>query len=323
MTNKSIQYDGILIRASLDDTGQIPRSMALQESPDTIPYGANTIEDPSQVFTETYDENVSEPLVADRTNVVYIRGKNLGDFKQAGKAYLYWSLEADLDDPSQWQNNQLLTIKGSDTVTLPTTKSNKIVVTETPFEWIPDASLADTTVILIGVVATNEHPNPVPGLESPIDFDRWISRQGGVGVLQATVEAPPEVSPSFDTSASYALKNDAGMVTFTLRAKNCPIGSTVSFISSESDAAGKSIELKPIKINTNPFVAPVNADVAAGFTTQINFKLVLPEGELADEDNEVSLEATQIPTQGTAGGPVIPKLLAKYATQMKAPTQAT
>ena len=312
-----INYTGILVRASLEDNGKIPRSGPLQESPDTIPFGSVPVDDPQQLFKDSYDENVSKPLVADQKNVIYVRGKNGGDFAQAGEVYVYWANEDDLNNPTKWKQNQLLTTLGRASEDLPPIEEDEIAVTENPFEWSPDAELAGQSVAVIGVIATNERPNPVPGLRSPINFDRWISEQGGVGALQATVEAPPEPSPTLGTSGQYDLGNEAGTVTFRLRTKNIPIGSTVCFKAAKPDAEGRPIEVGSTRVTNNPFSVSIDVELYKNYSSQLEFKLFLPDAELADPDNEISVEVSQLPA--TSGGPSRPVVLGKYASQINVP----
>src|SRR4029079_17224799 len=80
--------------------------------PGVSPKGGQPVADPTTYFTDTYDNNVAKPVVVNLNNFIYIRGKNLSDTDQAGVAYVYWARVADLDRPSRWKNNALLTSMG-------------------------------------------------------------------------------------------------------------------------------------------------------------------------------------------------------------------
>jgi hypothetical protein len=313
----SLEYNGILVRTSLDDHGVIPRTAPLEASPDVIPVGTKPVADPVIYFTETYDQNVSKPVVSGTVNYVYVRGKNLDAIPQTGEVYLYWARQADLDNPNKWKQNQLLTAGGRGSVTVPDVPAGGIAVATDPFAWTPTPELAGTSVALLGVIATNEHPNPIPGLKSPIVFKRWIASNGEVGALETPVGPPPKPVATFSTTGHYALSNVAGEVSFTLRAVKLPPGGTVSFKCSEPDINGNPIEMPPQAINNDPFVWVVKATVKANFTTELKFDLFLQVGTKAAADNTLSVSATQTPPP--TGGPVKPVLFADYLTQIKFP----
>ncbi|MDY7093684.1 MAG: hypothetical protein SX243_12000 [Acidobacteriota bacterium] len=287
-----IRYDGILVRASLEDTGELPRSGPLQESPDVSPQGKTVVEDPQTYFRDTYEENVGKPVVAGEPNLVYLRGKNTGDFAQGGTAFLYWASEADLGSPARWKNNRVFTADGSDRVTLGRTLPGEVVVGEVPFVYSPPANDAGANIALLGVVATNEHPNPVPGLGNSIDFDRWVSRQGGVGVLQATLQPPPKQEPTFTTKAQFDLGNTEGEVSFFIKTAGIPLGWKVSFEAEKPAPDGYKIELPLSTINADPFTQGTFANLDANYNSPITFNLFAGEG-LPAKENYVTVYAGQ------------------------------
>lgn len=312
--NASYVYDDLLCRASLSDTGEIPRTPPLEESPDVIPVGSTKVEDPHTYFTGNYNENVAEPVVAEEQNFIYVRGKNLSELATNGDIYLYWAPQDQRNEPAVWQGHQLLTADGHGTVLLPNVEPDAVAVGETPFSWIPDSAMGGREVAIMAVLATNEHPNPVPSLKPPFNFDAWIARKGGIGTWKTLVKEAPPKPKTVITNAQFALKNTEGMVTFALRTSNMPIGSIVSFRSSKPDKDGNPIESGPTKVTVNPFVFTIDANVEANFNTRIEFDLTLPTGQKPTADNYVGVGASQIP-QGSSK----PILLAQYNTQIKAP----
>jgi len=322
---KTVQYpyEDLLCRCSLADTGEIPRTPPLEESPDVIPSGTTAVDDPRVYFTGNYDQNVAKPVVADQQNLIYVRGRNKSDIDQSGDVYVYWAPQDQRNDPSVWQRNQLLTIEGHGFFPVVAVPPEEILVATSPFVFTPDAGLADQNIAIIGVLATNEHPNPIPSLKPPFDFDAWVSRKGGVGTLETKVAPPPEKPKTVYTNAQFTLANYDGVVSFNLRTNNMPLGSTVSFHSSKPDKDGKPIQSGPVKVTANPFVFTVDASVAANFDTRVHFDLTLPTGQLPTLDNYVSVSASQLPKEGGGSGPVKPVLLAQYNTQIKAPISTT
>jgi len=312
-------YDGILCRASLADTGEIPRTPPVEESPDTIPYGTRAVENPRLFFTENYDQNVAKPVVAEQQNLIYVRGRNAGELAQNGTVYVYWAPQEQRNDPSVWQRNQLLTVDGHGQFPLTDVPAGEIAVATTPFTWTPDASLGGTNAAILAVIATNEHPNPIPFLKPPFDFDAWVARQGGVGTLQTVVEKAPELPKTLFTNVRFTLTNTEGVVSFILRTNNMPLGSVVSFRSTQPDINGDPIEAAPLTVTVNPFVLLVDAQVPANFETRMIFDLTLPAEQLPTADNSISISASQM----SGGTPPKPILLAQTNTQIKVPISTT
>lgn len=283
-------YNGILVRASLQDTGSLPRTPPLRESPDVSPQGSVLIGDPVKYFTDTYDQNVGKPVLQNQTNFVYIRGKNIGVTPQAGVAYLYWARESDINTPSRWKNNQLLTTGGDDKLALAEASPGDIVIGDVPFVWEPPSDTSAKNYELIGVIATNDHPNPVPGLRDVgFKFDTWVTNQGGVGTLQTTVQPPPKPSATVSTTGLYDLKNKAGDVSFFIKTTGIPIGSQVSFKAAKPDAGGGSIDIPLTTVNQDVFKTGTEVTLDADYSSPITFNLFLKSGTLPAAGNTVTL----------------------------------
>jgi hypothetical protein len=320
-SKESIQYDSILVRASLEDTGAIPREPPLKSSPDVIPSGAAPVLDPKTYFTETYDQNVGKDAVAGQNNYLYVRGKNLGADVQSAEVFVYWAKTDDLSNPDVWKGNQLLTEGGHGSAAMNGVDPDAVGVADQAFVWNPDASLGNVPVTLIGVASTNDDPNPIPSLRTPLDFDRFIARKGGIGACDLTVRPPAKPTETMVVNGNFALANAKGTVSFTLRATKVPIGSKVAFKAAKATPGGKPIELVETAINTDPAVFVVDASLDAGYSSTIEFRISLPKGKLAAADNSLSLSASQIPPSST-GGPAKPVILAQYSGSIKTPVSA-
>jgi hypothetical protein len=293
-------YQGILVRVSLADDGTTPREPPLQESPDVSPQGDTQVTNPGTFFTGNYGQNVAKAVVATQANYVYVRGKNLGEFAQAGRAYLYWAKEEDLDSPVRWRNNGLLTGNSQDSVAIPELEHEAIGVTATPFIWSPLSSAVGQVYVLIGVIATDEESNPVPGLGDRINFDRWISSKPGVGALRFTVQAPPKPRETFSTTAPFVLANNEGEVEFWLYTEGIPVGSEVSFDAVKPDKDGNPISIPPSRVTGSPFRTGTFANLDAGYSSAVTFRLYL-QGNVAVK-NLVKAYAAQVQEANEAAG---------------------
>jgi len=303
------QYDDLLCRASLADTGTIPRTPPLEESPDVIPVGTAAVLDPKVYFTGNYGKNVAKPVVAEEANLIYVRGKNLAPAVQNGDVYVYWARAEDLDSPSKWQGNQLLTVEGHGSFRLTDVEPGAITVATSAFTWTPDAALEGKSAVLIGVLATNDHPNPVPTLRSPLDFNRWVSKQGGVGAFKTTVVSKPKPDPTVTLSGDFKLA-EGGLAEFLVTVTDMPLGTEVS-LKLTTPVDGHTISIPQTRITQNPQTIGVSATVPQNYTSQIETRIAPAGSGVPGSNNSVVTRAQYTPPG--ASGPVRPVLLARYS----------
>lgn len=328
------EFSGILVRASLQDTGTLPRSEPLQDSPDVSPQGGSAVADPQTLFTNTYDQNIAKPVVMGEVSHIYIRGKNLSTEDGQGVAYMYWARESDINVPTRWKTNQLLTTKGGDSIDLAPVAAGEITVGEPAFLWDPPADAASKSFALIGVISTNAHPNPVPGLRDRyFKFDEWVAGQGGVGTLKTTVQPPPKPKATVSTTGQYDLKNKAGDVYFYIKTTGIPVGSQVSFKAEKPDNTGSPIDLPWTTVNADPFRTGTIVPLDANWSSPITFNLILATGALPAATNSVTVYVGQYEetlgkaakgearVYGDGDGPAKFVILGQYTTTINVPVQ--
>jgi hypothetical protein len=227
---KMAQYDDLYLRNTLNDTGNIPRKGAMSSSPDIIPWGLDPQPDPKKYFTDNYTQDVGKPLIADFRNYLYIRAKNLGNVASSGEVFLYWSPSSLLLYPSQWKVNSMKTSSGAGSVSMKDVAPSGIGVAEDAFTWSPSMPGGNFHYCLIGRVATDRHPNPIPNTGDIKDFAAWVAENGGIGWRNVSVVNAG--APTLALSTNYDQGPSKAEVTFAVTCDNCPIGkSWVSFSS--------------------------------------------------------------------------------------------
>ncbi len=306
------QYDDILVRTAKDDHGYMPRSGNYLGSPDVIPFGDMGVQDPQGLFgtQEAYEGSDSSAspkhIIAGQTNQIFMRGKNLSQGQESGRAYLYYARRAKLNTPNSWYNNQLTTRSGAPFVKVQANERGDIVVIDGPFEWRP-TDHGNTPYVLIGVVGTANNPNPVESLkqsddllQSNFSFEKWIDKRAGVGAGLFTTKPAPSVHPTFSATAEFDLRNTENTVQFEVQGKNLPCGAVIAFKASTPDVNGSIIEMSAVTVHEDGSInQAVPATVPRNFKTDVSFTYSA-EGSAPPAGATLTIIAGQ--TVGSSGG---------------------
>ena len=313
MLNSSNQYSGILIRATLDDKGMLPRSGTVSNSPDVIPFGTSKASNPESLFINSFDKNLSTSLTATKTNYVYIRGVNTSENFQQGNFYCYFALTSDLDNPSKWSSNQLKTEAGANFVKVTAQQQGSIVVTDDPFIWTPTSDEAGNDYSLVGIIVPIGHQ---PDFSSVSDFQKFVDENGNVGWNEVTIEKPtPPPTPPLVWSTSFDyVQTGEQTVSFTIFTNNIPLDSMVSFnstvLSGSTGTPSIPIALDKTTVSNSPkFSTGIQSTVPNGYKCRITFYLYAnnpPSG------STVEFMASYLPSG--SGGPVAPVVLEEITT---------
>lgn len=276
------QYNGILIRQNLQDTGSVPRTGGWTACPDLIPYGTEPVQKPTDFFSGNYNQDVGNALVAKAENYIYVRGKNLTDSPLTGTARVFYAPQSLFLYPSQWLQNTMTTMNGSETsdiVTVPTdgigvtpVAPNGIGVTVDPFTWVP--SDINEHHCLITIVSTPDHPyeTQVPGdnITSLNDLAAWIAKTGGSG--WHNIQITTAGAPTFTNSTHYPPSSTPEKVMFTLTAENVPVGAEVAFSCGKPLPDGTYINLPKTTVTKNTqFQVSLTYPVPAGWESDISY----------------------------------------------------
>ena len=313
MLKSSNSYSGILIRATLKDSGSIPRTGTVSSSPDVIPFGTSKASNPESLFINDFDKNLSTSLMATKTNYVYIRGINTSSGFQQGDFYCYYALTSDLNTPSNWVSNQLQTDSGANYVKVTAQQNNSIVVTDDPFVWTPTTDEAGSDYSLVGIIVPIGQK---PDFSNVTNFQNFVDQNGNVGWNEVKIvkPTPPPTPPLvWSTSFDYTQSGEQ-TVSFTLFTNNIPLNSLVSFDSVELSGSTGSPTI-PIKLdqttvsNSPKFSTGIQSTVPNGYKCRITFYLYAfstPSG------STVEFMASYLPSG--SGGPVTPVILDEITT---------
>jgi len=286
-------YNGIFLRSSLNQQNTVPRPGAQSNSPDIIPYGIFTPpSDPQQYFRDTYEQDVGKALEANKTNFIYLRGKNYStqeiDDKGETRPHLYWTKASLLTYPNKW--TELTETSSKQPVSLKAGANGGIGVISEPLIWRPD-NIDNDHYCMIASVPSPGYDNSIPNTLQISDFAGWVAKSGGVAWRNVTVINSKTLTLTGE-KLFYEQGTEAGLMEFTIKCLNVPINTKVSF------AAGVSGPIPPIQLKETPvstypsFNTGVECQVPAGYVSEIYFNLEAPQGVTELPDAKVTIQAT-------------------------------
>jgi len=264
-------YDKILIRASLDDSGELPRTGDLFDSPDVIPYGTTKVADPVSFFLDNYDENVNTELKATEKNYIYIRGKDLVRGVQKGDMYVYYALDSELDSPNLWSKNTLKTSSGKNFLSVLGQNKGDILVGAEAFEWTVPNPPDGVKYSLVGIVVPS---GTIPDFSGITDFEEFVANNNNVGWTKVTIKKPtPPPIPKlrWQTTFYYKQGDVARTMTFDIGWNGIPIGTYVSFKAEKEAGPVPPIFLDKTKVVETKAHFSIDSDVPAGYESNITF----------------------------------------------------
>jgi hypothetical protein len=216
-------------------------------STDVIPFGTMPVDDPAKFFTTHSDEVLSQDLVYNAANYIYLRGINYFNGPRKGRMYLYYAPGGMLLYPKQWLDNVLRTSAGVDHVPVTAAGSQAPYATPEPFVWTP-ADHRD--YCLVGRVSTADNPNVIPpSLAGFSSLAEWVAGNGGIG--WRNVRIVDAGSPEFTIAADYDQDEEPGLMDVLVTAVDAPVGSEVWFSSGTPLEDGEVIRIPPSAITAD------------------------------------------------------------------------
>ncbi|MDR3693759.1 hypothetical protein [Mucilaginibacter sp.] len=288
----------ILIRASLTDNGDLPRTGDVSDSPDVIPY-QTLVDDPISFFISNYDENVNEHLKASVDNFIYVRGKNLAATLQQGDIYLYYALDSQLDTPAKWTKNALQSKLGNYYVRVSAQSQDNIVVTEDPFVWNPPVPGEGDTYSLIGILVAK---GTKPDFSKVTDFEKYVDDNNNIGWTKVIIDKPvppPIPGRRWKTTFAYVQGATARQMNFSLQCNAIPTGSYVSFFADNNVGPDPAIFLDKTKISDPNGSYGIASQVPAGYAGNVSFEF-LYDGT-PPVDSSITFVASYL--EGSGNGP--------------------
>lgn len=295
-------YNDIFIRNTLGETNSLPRDGSDTDSPDIIPWGTAEARDPVTTFASasSYGTNPGKKVVYDSQNYIYIRGKNDNSDLVAGTVSLYYAHRTQLSNPNAWQR---LSTKNGNNTSSAAADAGDVAVASDPFVWSPSEPPAANPYLLIAVIATPDHSNPVPDyINDPETFATWQANQGGVAARTISVPAPPQPKTVYALEAYVDLNNDDELkAQFDLQWTGATPGDKVSLTTDTSSTSG------PIGFS-NFDITAANQSTGTQATVPVQYSTVVsctyqtsPNGSVASPT--LKLVVSTAPSSGGGGGP--------------------
>jgi hypothetical protein len=127
------QYNQLLMRDTVDDTGVVPSPGYPYHSPDVICHAQ--VANPQTYFVDNYNLDPNQPVqLGEQVNFIYVPAKNLASTVQANwYIHVYRSTASLFMTPSIWKNAPLNTQSGNSYVTLGSLQPNQVGVGNTNF----------------------------------------------------------------------------------------------------------------------------------------------------------------------------------------------
>jgi hypothetical protein len=299
----------VLIRASLDDAGELPRTGDVSDSPDVIPY-QTFVKDPLAFFIANYEENVNQHLKASQDNYIYVRGKSLANSLQQGDIYVYYALDSQLNTPAKWTKNQLQAKDGNNYVRVSAQSEGNIVVTESPFIWNPPVPDEGDSYSLIGIIVPK---GTKPDLSKATDFEKYVDDHNTIGWTKVIIEKPtPPPTPGrrWKTTFTYAQGDTERQMNFSLNCSNIPVGSMVAFSSDNAAGPNPPILLDKTKVSDSNGSYGIASLVPAGYKGNISFEFLY--NGVPPADSSITFQAYYL--DGSGNGPKKPVVVASVKT---------
>ena len=129
-------------------------------SPDIIPFGVINTPD-SSIFSGAFNLSAANPLVPNRPNSIYVRGKNFTNGQQTSRVYLYYAPNELTTVPKNWQSDGFtVNSVAQNWVDVTAHAKDELVASPLPIMWTPTNVSSATTYSLLAW--TVDRPNPKP-----------------------------------------------------------------------------------------------------------------------------------------------------------------
>ena len=171
------EFDGFLMRDTLQDTGTVPSPGYPYHSPDMICH--SQVNDAETFFTGNYSSDPNQSVqVGSAVNYFYVRAKNLSPGPLSGYFITVYRANASLFmRPSIWKNSPLKTQAGNTYVSLDNTDSGQVAVGTDPF--LLDG-IASSNFCLIGIASQTQTPVIPPDFSSYSAYLSWVRQNQNI-----------------------------------------------------------------------------------------------------------------------------------------------
>lgn len=298
------QWNGITVRNTSGETGDVPRS-ASSQSPDIIISGQQPMADPWELEREeNYGNSYSNNLYIGLPNYLYVRGKNFTDTKYDGQWTLYYSESNVLLYPYLWEPNQLKTSAGNMRPPF-SIEPGKIGASTDSYVWVPPEP-TNGHYCMIAVAETPEHGNPLAGVSNVTSLAETLSNNANIAQRNTNMIRSPGL-PQVVSTTSYNQGADAHTMDLTFVYTNMPYHTKYT-ISSGTPLDGKIIDYSGDDTDRINFKEGlVGVEIPANWSTLFTYTLDFTNADWTD------IPEGAIPTVEVRGELVMDETHALYA----------
>lgn len=299
-------YEGLYMRNNLNCTGALPATGQFAQCPDIVGT-AQLLQQPAILATPTsWDEMYDVLPTPGGPFYYYLRGKCGGSAEAQAQTSLYYAPASLLLHPAVWQNNQLSTKSGEQTVNL-VAEPGKIAVGPVPFVWPVNSNLNASFYSFVAQVTSDDLPNPIPTITSWSDMNALLQN---LGFGFRTTYHFDGSDFNWSTSVNFSVPegiSDPGELTFTIATQGLS-GCTVTMISPVVLPNGNTLQYGPQPISSSSFQGSVEAAIPTGYSCLLNLSLYNAAGTPPASGSTLTLSVGYMTTPSDAhfGSEVVP-----------------
>lgn len=262
-------FNGVYMRPNIANGGAIPALSPVCTSPDIWIGGTTPVGNfqTALATTASYQTESSSNITENSDNYIYVRGMNGTSATQTRSVQLYYSPNAVIQWPGEWQNNVIKTDQGNTTANITGLAPGQVGVADQTFLWpnVPPPSGASDHYCLFAQFNDANNDNPFPDIFTQVDMAALVMNNLAWGWRNVTLvaggqstyqlEVPLTIPQNMATAVYSLLVNPTGFLNWT-----------VWFTCSQADADGNPIQLSPTTIVQNgaSYGAP-SCRLAGGF----------------------------------------------------------
>lgn len=296
-------WKGPFIRYSLQDDNPNIRTGAMSGSPDLIPNGVDIVKDPTELIKAKWTQSVGVSTTSTRKNYLYVRGANSSSRTWEAKVSLYYSPATllqwprTIDGKPGWADRPLQTGAGKDYQLLEVpskddTGTQGRFVTPDAFEWVPTQLPGNDHYCLVGAVAADGLPDPIPPeLDKIDDFAKYISTHPDLGWRNVYTMVPDY--DFFAVNQQYLQGKQAGPMAFTVWVEG---GRADDMLTMRSSVSGPNPPLEISMVVKGPAKDEMTrrSTIPADYASSIEVTYIAAKGKKVPDDLKLSVEVLRV-----------------------------
>jgi hypothetical protein len=306
IADDSATFDGVYLRPSVDNGGNVPASGNLCFSPDIWISGTTPINPATLATTDSYGQISQDNIAFGQTNFIYVRAANGTTAPLSRTVQLYYAPSSVIQWPSNWMNN-LIPTDQTDAQGHPALITNitnlgagAIGVADNVFQWanVPELPAGADHYCLFAQLNDANNSNPFPDPMTQIDMAVLIKNNLAWGWRNTAEVAGNVASWSNQVGLNVPANQPAGQYRLFVMPSAGYIGWSVAFQCSQNGADGQPISMPPTLITSAGQLAGITCNLNPGFNASITVSMFQNGAPASPTGSKISLTATYFPKTG-------------------------